>query len=375
MRPERARQNRGPTACGCSGNRSRERQRAVPRIITALLPVIASLAIGACSFDLDKWFERDDPTVELARRSIAEAGPEASDELQNARIALEELLRFRCEGDGGQDLVIDRPGAALDLGLVVFRLSELIGRRFGEEELTDGSSAEGEELVMSARVKQLDCAHILLLKMATDPKTPSHLALRARYLLGNLAFLARRYKDAVARYDEVLLRHPARGNDPLTEVGPPSDDDAVARYAAWNRAIALERLLPPDASDSGNDSADEASADSGSDGSNEAGDGGDGGDGGGESGNDGSSDGNDGGGQDGASDTGSGAGDTGQDAGGQDTAAPSQPPPQPSASAMPSSSVAVDLRELDRFDQKAPLDLDFKARLREKKKIPKKLDK
>ena len=227
---------------------------------------------------------------------------------------------------------------------------------------------------MSARVKQLDCAHLLLLKMATDPKTPPELALRARYLLGNLAFLARRYKDAVARYDEVLLRHPARGNDPLTEVGPPSDDDAVARFAAWNRAIALERLLPPDAGETGPDSPDETSADSGSDGSNEGGDGGDGGN---ESGNDGSNDSSgDGGGQDGTSDSGQNQGDSAEDSGAQqDTAQQSQPPPQPSSSAMPSSSAAVDIRELDRFDQKAPLDLDFKARLREKRKIPKKYDK
>jgi hypothetical protein len=347
------------------------------RAVMAMLPIAFSLAIGACSFDIDKWFERDDPSVEEARRTIAEAGPEASEELQAARIALEEMLRFRCEGDGGLDIIVDRPGAALDLGLVIFRLSELIGRRFGEEELADGGgSAEGDELMMSARVKQLDCAHLLLLKMASDPKTPSGLALRARYLLGNIAFLARRYKDAVGYYDEVLLRHPARGNDPATEVGPPNDDDAVARFAAWNRAIALERLLPPDAGDAG-DTGDESAADSGSDGSNEGGDGGDGG--GADSGTDGSDGSNDtsdgGGNQDGASDTGSGQGETGQDSGAADTSQQSQPPPQPSPSAMPSSSAAVDIRELDRFDQKAPLDLDFKARLREKRKIPKKFDK
>ncbi len=47
------------------------------RIVTALLPVLSSLAIGACSFDIDKWFERNDPAVEQARRAILEAGPEA----------------------------------------------------------------------------------------------------------------------------------------------------------------------------------------------------------------------------------------------------------------------------------------------------------
>lgn len=348
----------------------------VDRALVGVLPVALSLAIGACSFDLDKWFERNDPRVEEARRALAETGADGGEELQAARIALEEVLRFRCEGDGGQDLIVERPGAALDLGLVIFRLSELIGNRFGEEELMDaGGSSEGNELVMEARVKQLDCAHLLLLKMANDPKTDPALALRARYLLGNIAFLSRRYKDAVARYDEVLLRHPARGNDPATEVGPPNDDDAVARYAAWNRAIALERLLPPDAGDAGDSGDDSPDADDSGD-SGDGGDAGDAGDGG-DTGNDGGGDGGDGGGQDGASDSGTGQGDTAQDSGAEDTSKQSQPPPQPSASApaMPSSSVAVDLRELDRFDQKAPLDLDFKARLREKRKIPKKLDK
>lgn len=334
------------------------------RALALLLPI--ALSFGACSFE--KMFERDDPMVESARAAL-DGGPDA--DLQSARIALEEVLKFRCEGDGGQDLVLDRPNAALDLGLVIFRLSELIGRRFGEEELPDGGTEEGDELVMSARAKQLDCAHLLLLKVATDPKTPRALAIRARYLLGNLAFLARRYKDAIARYDEVLLAHPARGVD-TAEAGPPSDDDAVARYAAWNRAIALKRLEDQDA---GSDAADDA--ESGADDSNEAGDGSD------ESSNDGGDSSNDGsdGGEGGAADTGgdTGGGDQQPDSGGgdsgADTSAPTPPPSATTPPPMPSSSTTVDLRELDRFDQKAPLDLDFKARLRERRKLPKKLDK
>ncbi len=333
------------------------------RALAALLPI--ALSFGACSFE--KLFERDDPRVETARAAL-DGGPDA--DLQGARVALEEVLKYRCESDGGQDLVLDRPNAALDLGLVIFRLSELIGRRFGEEELPDGGTEEGDELVMSARGKQLDCAHLLLLKVATDPKTPLALAIRARYLLGNLAFLARRYKDAIARYDEVLLAHPARGVD-SAETGPPSDDDAVARYAAWNRAIALKRLEDQDAgpdADAANDGADggDESGDGSSDSSSEGGD---------------SSDSSNEGGESGGADTGGDTGggdqqpDSGQGDGGQDTSAP---PPSPSTTTpppMPSSSAAVDLRELDRFDQKAPLDLDFKARLRERRKLPKKLDK
>ena len=332
------------------------------RALALLVPI--ALSFGACSFE--KMFERDDPRVEEARAAL-EAGPDA--DLQPARIALEELLRFRCETDGGQDLVLDHPNAALDLGLVMFRLSELIGRRFGDEELPDGGTAEGDELVMEARVRQLDCAQLLLLRIAADPKTPLGLSLRARYLLGNMAFLARKYKDAIARYDEVLLAHPARGPQ-SNEAGPPGDDDAVARYAAWNRAIALQRLEnqdagpDADAASDANDGSDAPDGGDGSDGSND-GEAGDGGDSGSDS-ND-SNDGEGGGGDSGPPD--SGGSDGGQDAGAPPPAASNTPPP------MTSSSVAVDLRELDRFDQKAPLDLDFKARLRERRKLPKKLDK
>ena len=337
-------------------------------VLRPLVPVFVFLSagvfLGACSWDFGKLFDRDDPQVEMARAAL-DAGPEA--DLAAARIALEEVLKFRCEQEGGVDLVVDRPFASLDLGLVIFRISEAIGRRFGEEELPDGGTAEGDELVMAARAEHLACSYLLLQRISLDPKTPRDLVLRAKYLLGNLAFLARKYEDAIARYDEVLLAHPARGTDPAGDAGPPKDDDAVARFAAWNRAIALERLqnkdAGPDAPDSANDSSDSAS---------EAGDGGDGGDGG-DSGGEGGNDSGDGGAQDGANDTAPSTPDAGNDGAG-DT---STPPPQPSTSAAPppSSSAAVDLRELDRFDQKAPLDLDFKGRMRDKQKVPKKLDK
>lgn len=342
------------------------------RVLFALLPLLSSVGVAACSWDFGKLFERDDPQVEEARAAL-DGGPDA--DLQGARLALEEVLRFRCEADGGVDLVVDRPFASLDLGLVIFRISELVGRRFGEEEPADGATSEGDELVMAERAKQLECAHLLLQKLALDPKTPRALALRAKYLLGNLAFLARRYQDAIARYDEVLVAHPARGADPPGDAGPPQDDDAVARFAAWNRAIALERLEqdkdggPPDGGDDTSDGGQDA---------DEAGDGGDAG----QDGGDGGQDGGDGG-QDGAQDSGppsdDGGTDTGQgaqdggDGGAED--ASTQSKPQPSAAPPPSSSIGVDLRELDRFDQKAPLDLDFKGRMRDKRKVPKKLDK
>lgn len=366
------------------------------RLLAAILPLGAALVVGACSVDLAKVFDRPDPRVEEARGALEASIATNDADLAAARMQLEEVLQWRCETDGGKDLVVERPNASVDLGLLLFRISELVGRRFGEEEMMD---AEGEEAegIAAARAAQLDCAHLLLLELANDPATPKDIALRARYLLGNFQFLSRRYKEAIAEYDEVLLAHPARGDDPPGEVGAPKDDDAVARDAAWNRAIALKRLHDRDAgadADSGQDGdADGDAGDADADGRNdgeadvnetpEAGPDSDAG----EGGND----------ADGGRDTapdGNDAGDKGQDSGGDaqnkgDTeskgeagdggidAQTNPPPPQPSASASPppAPSTQVDLRELDRFDKKSPLDLDLPQKFKERKSLPKGLDK
>jgi hypothetical protein len=336
------------------------------RLAAVVVPIVL---VTACSYDFGKLFLRDDPQVEEARGILeaSTAGQEA--DLPAARSDLEQVLEFHCESDGGRDLVIDRPGAAIDLGLVMFRTSELIGRRFGEEEV-DSGTPEADEQLMAARVKELDCAQLYLMKLADDPGTDPKIALKARYLLGNFAFLSRRYTDAIARYDSVLTAHPARGTEP-SDGGPPDDEDAVARAAAWTRAIALKRLedQKPDAGSETPDSSADSSPPDGGDGG-DGGDAGDGGDGGGEGGKDSSGDGaqsEDSGG--GGNDSGSSSPDSSSE--GQETAAPAAA----TAAPMPSSSTGVDLRELDRFDKQAPLDLDFKKKLEQKKKLPKNLDK
>src|SRR5690348_15894588 len=109
----------------------------VDRLVAAILPACTQ-TIGACSIDLGKVFDRDDPHVEEARRALEASVGEGGDaDLTAARLALEEVLQWRCTADGGNDLVVERSNASLDLDLVMFRISELIGHRFGDEELGD----------------------------------------------------------------------------------------------------------------------------------------------------------------------------------------------------------------------------------------------
>ncbi len=343
------------------------------RLSAALAPPALALALGACSWDVGKLFDREDPRVEQARHDLEASTAGQDADLAAARADLEDVLAFRCEADGGRDLVVERPGASVDLGLVIFRVAELIGQRFGDEEHDAGSSGEQ---IAAARAQALDCAHLLLARVAKDPTTPAPLALRARYLLGNFSFLARRYRDAIDDYDLVLLQHPARGTT-APEAGPADDEDAIARDAAWNRALALQRLEDEDKKDAGPDAPDGQdsqgapdSRDAGdaADGSDapDSSDGGDAADSGG--GRDGGGDaGHDGGGQDGS---------RGQDSGSDGGDEAGRPPPAPSASASatpkPIPSSQVDLRELDRFDKKVPLDLDLPQRRRT---LPRSLDK
>src|SRR4051812_14863323 len=100
------------------------------RLFVALAPLGCGIALAACSWDVGKIFDRNDPQVEQARAALEASLSGGDADLQTARADLEEVLRYRCEADGGKDLVIDRPNASMDLGLVLFRISELIGRRF-----------------------------------------------------------------------------------------------------------------------------------------------------------------------------------------------------------------------------------------------------
>lgn len=165
---------------------------------------------------------------------------------------------------GTPDLLKKRPDGTFDLGLSLFRIGEQFGRRFGEEEIDAGVSADTRE----QRHAQVECARRIVESVASDPAASGEARARARYLEGNLAFLDGAYEDAVRAYDQALVFAP----------GMADGGEAMGRDAAWNRAIALRRI--EDRKDAGSDASSDASQDSPSDGPSDGGGGKDGGGGG-----------------------------------------------------------------------------------------------
>ena len=212
-----------------------------------------------CACDLGKLFDRADPVVEQARAAIDASYGDTDANLPGVRRDLEDLLHFRCDADAGLDRVNELANGSVDLGLLVFRLAEQIGHRFGDEDVDAGPDGEA---MAAERAKQLDCIKALLTRLVAEPRTPQSLVLKSFYLLGNFAFLAKKYQEAIDHYDRALTLHAASGT-PAIDSGAPATDDDVARAAAWNRAIALQRL--EDQKDAGDDAKKDAQQDSPSD--------------------------------------------------------------------------------------------------------------
>ncbi|APR83752.1 Hypothetical protein A7982_09101 [Minicystis rosea] len=268
------------------------------------LAVASIAAVSGCNgWDPRQPFERNAPEVDEAIHELDAGKP------QNAETLLEQYLGTGpCRADAGiavPDAIRQKHAGSFDLGLTLFQLGERYGHRFGDEEGSDGGA--DEEALMAKRSMEIDCALAIVHAIAQDPKVPTELRARARYLAGNLELLRRKYEEAVKEYDQALALVPGI----LEEAG----GDGIGRDAAWNRAIALRRQQElqdagtdaPDASDGddgsdgsdaadGSDGSDAADASDGNDAGPDSGDGGDGGDG-------------DGGPQD-------GGGDGGQDGGG-----------------------------------------------------------
>jgi hypothetical protein len=209
----------------------------------------------------------------------------------------------------------EKPVAAFDLGIALFRLGEAYGARFGDEEQKKPETqAPGSD---GLRASHIECALRIARAVADDPTQAVELRARARYLEGNLLFMDAKYKEAVGKAG-------VRYGDP------------VGLDAAWNRAVALRRI--EDKKDAGDDSGSDSGGDGGGDGGGDSGKNDGGGDGGGDSGK---NDSNDAG-----RDSGNGK-DSGKDA----EAPPPPPKPQDDGGAPPPPSErSQDERLLDQLE-------------------------
>jgi Ca-activated chloride channel family protein len=201
---------------------------------------VMSLMLG-CGWNPSRPFERQAPEVKLAV-AVLDAGDAAS-----AEGLLEEYLATGSCSDGGfgvPEKVRQRPFASFDLGLALFYLGERYGRRFGEEEKHgDAGPTPAEEQLAELRNVDVECALRVVLAVANELDVPIELRARAHYLAGNLEFLRHAYAEAVRHYDEALKLVP----------GMVDASDTVGQDAAWNRAIALERIEEEKKRDAGSD--------------------------------------------------------------------------------------------------------------------------
>jgi Ca-activated chloride channel homolog len=194
-------------------------------------------------------FMRNAPAVDQAIDAI-----DAGDAGAAVPLLQEYLSTGKCDNGsiGTPESLRERSNAAFDLGLGLFSIAERFGRRFGEDPPpTDAGPSPEEEAQLAKRSAEIDCALRIVRLVGPDPSQPIDLRARAFYLAGNLEFLRRDYKNAVASYDLALKLIPGLAAD--------AGVDGIGRDAAYNRAIALRRIedqerdaSPPDASpDSG----------------------------------------------------------------------------------------------------------------------------
>lgn len=325
---------------------SRSRSLFGAGLVGVLLAALTLTAFAGCSgWEPTRPFERNAPAVDEAVGELDAGRFEPAEKL------LEEYLGTGpCSADAGIALpaaVRDKHAGAFDLGLTLFHLGEKFGRRFGDEE---GDGGAEDEALAQRRAMEIECALAIAHAIAGDPKVPTELRARARYLAGNLEFLRRKYEEAVKEYDQALALVPGI----VEEAG----GDGIGRDAAWNRAIALRRV--EENKDAGTDAPDSSDGNDGSDGSDGS-DGADGSDGN-DSGPD-ASDGGDGGDQ---GDAGAdGGGDGGKDDGGADAGGGQKPEPQPPVPAKPDDRILEQLEGVPSYqEQEAKKRANQQRRLR-----------
>jgi hypothetical protein len=337
------------------------------RIAGLAFAVVTAAALGpalsaGCSWDPRNPFERNAPEVEDAIKLIESGQYESAEQILGRYLGT-----GVCGGDAGlalPDTVREKSNGAFDLGLVLFHIAEKYGGRFGEEE-SPGDTAGGppgsgqppgaapNDPQAAKRTQEIDCALLVVKAIANDPKVPVELRARAQYLAGNLEFLRKRYEESVKEYDLALTLIPGIPDD--------AGGDGIGRDAAWNRAIALRRIL--DQKDAGNDADSDAPDSDDADSDAPDGDGGDAGNDGpdGDSGDAGDDGGNDGGKGDAGDQSADGGAQDGGDAGAQDAgdAGPKdsgsddkdQPQPEPTTKQPVSPDSLQDDRILDHLEE------------------------
>jgi Ca-activated chloride channel family protein len=230
--------------------RSRRRRRAGAAATIAAAALFLPLIATGCGRAND-LFVRDAPEVSEAIEAL-----DAGDAGTAVSLLEEYLSTGKCENGniGTPASVRQRPNAAFDLGLGLFKIAERYGKRFEEEPTArDGGLTPAEEGELARRSAEVDCALRIVRLTAGDLSVPIELRARAFYLAGNLEFLRHEYKEAVASYDASLKLVP----------GLPEDaGDGIGRDAAYNRAIALRRIEESQR-DAGPDASPDASPDSG----------------------------------------------------------------------------------------------------------------
>src|SRR6185437_9334301 len=143
---------------------------------------LAGALAAGCAWDPSRPFDRDAPQVKEALASLDAGKPDA------AAGALEDYLSTGGCKDGiigTPDILKKRADGSFDLGLALFRIGEAYGKRFGDEEDSQGVS----EAAKAQRHAQVECARRVVQAIAEDDSQPADLRARAHYLSGNLAFL------------------------------------------------------------------------------------------------------------------------------------------------------------------------------------------
>jgi Ca-activated chloride channel family protein len=234
--------------------KKRRPKRRGSRAVTAALTLALAYAwlLVGCAKERNQLWMRNAPAVDEA--IAAYDGGDAG-----AAVSLLEryLATGKCEQGniGAPESVRNKPNAAFDLGLGLFKLGEQYGQRFGEHEPpADAAKNPEAEAAKEKRGSEVECALRIVRIVAADQSVPIDLRARAFYLAGNLEFLRGDYESAVKGYDASLALIP----------GLPVDGggDGIGRDAAYNRAIALGRI-EDEKKDAGPDAPPDASPDSG----------------------------------------------------------------------------------------------------------------